>query len=299
LATVFGVLVAVAAIILQQNVSTNFSFSPQGQVGSAQVSTAAGSTAILFGVIAILSFFGNLVLTGLLTLVIAQSTLGRKETAAGAWVATRSRLFPLIGTVLLASLIIGAGWVAAIALSVGVAVLIGTAAHLIVVGVLVGIVGGTAATVFAVIVGIRWSGSIPVVVLERTRAAASLGRSWRLVRGSGWRVFGILLLSELIVGAASLILRVPFLLVGTVAGGVGGTIISAIGTIIASTVTAPVLAGVVVLLYTDLRMRREGWDIALQAAAATSGPPSAAGPPSTPGPPPGTPSPPGPGPTPW
>ena len=44
-------------------------------------------------------------------------------------------------------------------------------------------------------------------------------------------------------------------------------IIAAIGSIIASTVTAPISAGVVVLLYTDLRMRREGLDLTLRTAA--------------------------------
>jgi hypothetical protein len=48
-------------------------------------------------------------------------------------------------------------------------------------------------------------------------------------------------------------------------------IITAIGGILASTVTRPVSAGVSVLLYTDLRMRREGLDLALRTAAGSEG----------------------------
>ncbi|MGH3164953.1 MAG: glycerophosphoryl diester phosphodiesterase membrane domain-containing protein, partial [Trebonia sp.] len=126
-----------------------------------------------------------------------------------------------------------------------------------------------------------------VVVLERAGPVKAMGRSWRLVRGSSWRVFGITLLTEVIVGIASSMIRVPFSFAGGVSSffgglGVGGTghpaapslvatVSSAVGTIVSDAVTAPLLAGVLVLLYTDLRMRREGMDIALQAAATQGG----------------------------
>jgi hypothetical protein len=43
-----------------------------------------------------------------------------------------------------------------------------------------------------------------------------------------------------------------------------GLIISAVGLIVAGTVTYPISAGITVLLYVDLRMRREGLDLVLQ-----------------------------------
>ena len=46
-----------------------------------------------------------------------------------------------------------------------------------------------------------------------------------------------------------------------------GVIIGAVGSIVAGAVTRPISAGVAVLLYLDLRMRKEGLDLALQAAA--------------------------------
>jgi len=137
-------------------------------------------------------------------------------------------------------------------------------------------------------------------MLEGASPMKGLGRSWRLVRRGAWRVFGITLLTNFIVGTATDIIGIPFALAG---GGLGsfnfaamqahpsvlGTIVSAIGTILASTVTAPITAGVAVLLYADLRMRREGMDITLQAAAAagTSTPPAGGpwtGPPAPGGP---------------
>jgi len=148
------------------------------------------------------------------------------------------------------------------------------------VGVLVGVLGAGTATVFAVITLVRWTVAIPVVMLERVGPVASLRRSWRLVRRSSWRVLGILLATALIVGIANVIINVPFALAGGTGGfatpqaqvSVVGVIVSAIGQIVATTVTAPLLAGVAVLLYADLRMRREGMDIMWQAAAAGGAP---------------------------
>jgi hypothetical protein len=117
-------------------------------------------------------------------------------------------------------------------------------------------------------------------MLERISPWNAIKRSWELSRGSFWRLFGILLLTEIIVGIAAALLSLPFGIIGSIVG--GGTIslfsaaatasiadvtIAAIGSIIASTITRPISAGVTVLLYADLRMRREGLDLALRSAA--------------------------------
>ena len=44
-----------------------------------------------------------------------------------------------------------------------------------------------------------------------------------------------------------------------------------IGAIAAGTVTRPITAGVTVLLYVDMRMRKEGLDLALRTASGTAG----------------------------
>lgn len=51
-----------------------------------------------------------------------------------------------------------------------------------------------------------WSVAGPVVVAERTTARRALGRSRELVRGNGWRVFGVVFIALLVSGGlASLI----------------------------------------------------------------------------------------------
>jgi hypothetical protein len=98
-------------------------------------------------------------------------------------------------------------------------------------------------------------------------------------------VFGISLLAGLIVVVTAAVLQIPFSLIAGATGGgnpylpgttgsLTGLIISAIGGIVAGAVARPISAGVAVLLYVDLRMRREGLDLVLQTAAASGNAPT-------------------------
>ena len=272
-ATISAVLIALVSYVVERRVLSSVHVSGS----SMQVNTSEVVALIsLAGLTAIVVVFAHLILTGLLTVTIGQGVLGRKETLASAWRAARPRIWRLTATLLLATVFLAGGWLLGISLSVLFGVLLGAGAHLPAVGILVGVVCGLTVWVFAVIVMVRWSVAIPVVMLERVGPLKSLGRSWRLVRRSSWRIFGILLLTEVIVSIASEIINVPFALASgglsaftaqTQQVNVGGLFLTAVGQIIASTLTAPLLAGVIVLLYADLRMRREGMDITLQAAA--------------------------------
>ncbi len=299
---------------------------------AAQVGRLLGAVGISALVAVVLAVFVQLLLTGILTAVIGRSVLGHRITAGEAWQIARPRLPALLGASVLAFLAVIGPWLALTLVIVALAV-----AHappgLV---ALVAVAGFIAALIFDVLLYVRFSMSAPVVVLERQGPTAALGRSWRLVRGSFWRVFGILLLTAIIVLIAASVLRLPFSIIsGVFSGGssvnpFGGAgfittaaghpsllalIIAAIGSIIAGAITQPVSAGVTVLLYVDLRMRREGLDLALQTAASEgplpgdefatvwrpTGQPGASGPagPGWPGPawappPAGTPPPPGP-----
>lgn len=274
-----GVLVTLVTLVLRNDVFTNVVYPSAGRtLTSDQVGTYAGLVSATLGVSLLLTFIARALLTGVLTVAIGQGVLGWKETLGDAWRACRSGFWRLAGTLLLKYLFLFGGLVLAIALLAGIGALIAVA--VVPVGILVGVVGGITALVFFVIVAIRWTLAIPVTMLERTRPLASLGRSWRLVKGSSWRIWGISLLTALIVFIAAAIIQVPFNLAGggtsvfTAASQHGppsttAAIVAAIGGIVAQTVTAPMTAGVAVLLYADMRMRREGLDIALQAAAAS------------------------------
>lgn len=292
-AIVSNVLLGVTTFFLQRNVLPKTTVAAPGQP---LTRTQSGNLAItsfsLLGVAGVVAFLASTILTGLLTVAIGRGVLGRKETLGGAWRATRSRIWALFATVLLASVLLFLSWALAIGLAVGVGLLLGVGAHLPGLGIFVGLLIGGTASVFAIITLVRWTVAVPVVMLETAGPMLSLRRSWRLVRRSSWRVLWIVVATELIVGIANLVIRVPFGLATGVSNfttprpqpSAVSLIVSAIGDIVSSSVTAPLLAGVVVLLYTDLRMRREGMDITLQAAAAGDAPGGAGGGLRNPGP---------------
>ena len=89
-----------------------------------------------------------------------------------------------------------------------------------------------------------WSVGAPAIVVEGVGPIDAFGRSWRLVRGEAWSVFGVLLLVFLIVVIAQAILGA----IG-VAIGAGGFIVAAI---VAAAITAPVYALAVSVLFFDL-----------------------------------------------
>ena len=223
----------------------------------------------------VLAFIVDTVLTGLLTVVIGRSVLGHKITAGEAWRIARPRMAALIGTTLLIPLILIGLWVAYAIVLVILAVLHAP-------GALIGglaVLGAIAGIILTIWFTIMFRMAAQAVVLEREGPVRALGRSWRLVRGSFWRVLGITLLAGLIVVVTAGVLQIPFSLIGAMAGGgnsllpatggnVAGILISAVGGVVAGAVARPISAGVAVLLYVDLRMRREGLDLVLQTAAA-------------------------------
>lgn len=55
-----------------------------------------------------------------------------------------------------------------------------------------------------------WSMLIPVIVIEERRAGEAFTRSRDIVRGHGWRVFGLIIVTFLLVGIASAVIRLIF-----------------------------------------------------------------------------------------
>ena len=221
-----------------------------------------------FGVTVLLTYIVQAILAGLLAPIIARGVGGQQISAADAWRATRPRLPSLLLAALLV-LLAGLGPLLIVGLIAGVAALAGAPAPVYAVIVLLGLV----ALVLTIWFSTMLSLVTPVVVLENANPGRALARSWRLVNRSFWRVFGITLLAGLIVAIAGGILQLPFTLLGAAAGsGIGTTVILVIGAIAAGTVTRPITAGVTVLLYVDMRMRKEGLDLALRTASGTGQP---------------------------
>jgi len=98
---------------------------------------------------------------------------------------------------------------------------------------------------FAVYFGVRWLFVYQAALLEVTGPRAALSRSSALVKGTWWRVFGIILVIGIIVFAASAILG----------------LIPVVGSIIGTILVTPFGVAGGTLLYYDLRVRKEEYSL--------------------------------------
>ncbi len=153
---------------------------------------------------------------------------------------------------------------------------------------------------------VAWSLAFVALVAEDLNGSSALRRSYELVRGRWWATFGVLIIAFIINTVVDQIVAIPFA-IGSFfsADSVVGFTLSAVANIISDVITTPFVAAVFVLVYFDLRVRKEGFDLQLLAQAMgplpKGGPPFSGGgygprppgswpPPPTEWPPPGPPS---------
>jgi hypothetical protein len=226
---------------------------------------------------ALLGFVANLIISAAITKAVAHHYVdGRRPDIGDSLRAALRVFFPLLGMTILYAMGVGLGVLACIAPGV--------------------------------FLYVAWSVASPALIMERCGPAQALSRSLRLVRPRWWPTFGLLILVGLMTAIATQIISTP---ISLIAGGDGpfGTVDSSsdltsifvgstLAGIISGLLTAPVGAIVAVVLYVDLRVRHEGFDIEVLArsldtplpANATAAPGGiAAAPPAPPGAAPGAP----------
>jgi hypothetical protein len=129
------------------------------------------------------------------------------------------------------------------------------------VSVLVGLatVGGLILLVIpGIYIGVRLAISVEALVVEGRRGTEAMGRSWGLVGGHWWHAFGTLLVAALLIGIVNAVITTPFSGLGWVA--------QALAAAVATLVTLPYGVLVGVLLYLELRARKE--DLSLESLRA-------------------------------
>ncbi|MGP4003345.1 DUF7544 domain-containing protein [Streptomyces sp. 8N706] len=243
---------------------------------------ALGGTLGSSGVTWLIGMLGTIIATALLTMVVSRAVLGRSVSTAEAWRGARSQLPRLFGLLFLLPLLIAA--VAAAVLAPGIIL---SATGVPTAGAALIVVGGVAALITSVWLWIRYSLAAPALMLEKQGVIASLRRSAKLVRGAWWRIFGIQLLTVVLIFFVGAVIEIPTSIVAMIVGGDGAMdwlsgesvatswtflIVVGIGAVISSTITFPISAGVTALLYMDQRIRREALDLELVRAAAAAEP---------------------------
>ena len=179
---------------------------------------------------------------GATSMIVAASYLGGELKAGPAMRATGRRFLVLLAVFFLTLLLKAAGLLVCI------------------VGVLVPI------TVFLV--------TTPAVMVEEAGPIQAMARSVTLVRPRFWPVMAIAIGSGVLAGFLGNILAGPFSIAALAVGYRWGWILAAVGAILPALVTTPFVSILATLVYFDLRIRNEGFDLQMIAAELARGAPA-------------------------
>lgn len=173
------------------------------------------------------------------------------------------------------------GWVLLILIVAAICAPIGIGAAIMIrfrpagMAVVLGVLGAIALLILLIYVTVRLQLWLAVMFGENRGGPSSLGRSWALVKGHWWRVTGIGFVSGVVIWIVTGAIGMAMGIVVGVMGFHGATPdlmvrrIQLIGTAsqVARLLTMPLLTAVWFAIYQDLKLRREGGDLAARAEA--------------------------------
>jgi hypothetical protein len=143
----------------------------------------------------------------------------------------------------------------------------------------------TLATIACIVPGIYfWAAfyvAIPVLLIEGQGGFKALGRSRHLVSGRWWGTFGVALVGwamAAIIGGGLAALVAALSLTRSAQGDVVAFVVSTAAGLVSSLVTTPAVAAFATVLYIDLRVRKEGFDLLLLAQRMGVAPPEGVAP---------------------
>jgi hypothetical protein len=233
-------LVATAAVVVVpvQLLNSFASRNLVSQIGDAFRSMQKGLTPATTGGTGVGSPGGLLALLALPFLTAALATaaascyMGRPITPGRAWRATMRRFWAVLGLGVLRFMLIGVGFFFFI--------------------------------VPGIFLSIRLLVAPVALMVEGAGPASALERSWRLTSGQWWRTCGVEVLKVVMLLAAYVLIETPIFLLSLVAGPVGWLLL-AIGGSLVQVFATPFLVAVTVVIYFDLRIRKEAFDLAVTA----------------------------------
>ncbi|NYI40797.1 glycerophosphoryl diester phosphodiesterase membrane domain-containing protein [Demequina lutea] len=222
---------------------------------------------------------GYLVATLLLTMVtvissvsVGRSVIGDVITPRDAWKRSMRRMPTVLAITLLMLLAILLGY-AVVAGLVIVSALVATW-----LAIVVGLLGVLGLIVLFVWLGIKLSITLPASVLERLGPVASMRRSWRLTTGRFWMILSVLLVATIITSfiqsfaSAPVYMIMPFMFLNSDSPPAGlMLVVLAVASYVGMLASTVFVASVTAVVYTDQRMRREGFDLVLAQASVRQG----------------------------
>ncbi|MFJ3171449.1 hypothetical protein ACIPJK_11805 [Streptomyces roseus] len=268
---VVATVVQVVTVLVQKYALSDLPVTSDAEPSLRELVDTLGGSMLALVANGFIQLIGTIVATAMLTMIFSRAVLGQGSAIGTAWREARPQLLRLLGLTLL----LGVGGILLVGVLIAPGIALGNIA--------VGLLGGFAALPLLLWLGIKFSLASPALMLEKSSVPTSLRRSSRLVQGSWWRIFGITALTGLITTFVSAIIVWPLSIAGlaigladagptalengTAASSWAALILSAVGAVIAQTITMPIQSGVTVLLYVDQRIRREALDLELARAA--------------------------------
>jgi len=228
--------------------------------------TAGGIVSVAVG--ALVSSLLLTMVTALSSVSVGRSIIGVKISPRDAWSAALKRMPTVIGVTLLmlGATVVGYGVLAVI--------IVVSAAVSPVLAVVLGLVLGLATVVAVVWVSIKLALTLPAAVLERLGPIAAIRRSWNLTTGRFWMILSVLLVATIITSviqqviSAPVSLFLPMLAFNSTEVSTGLFVgLLAAASYIGLLLSTVFLASVTAVVYTDQRMRREGFDLILAQSA--------------------------------
>lgn len=210
---------------------------------------------------------------GASTFAVADVYLGRSGSIAASYRRIRGRIWRLLWLMFLVGLRVFGVF---ILLTLGIAIAMpalaaGRGAAFGVLAVLTTLLGFLAGLVVAVWFVLRYSICIPSLVLEDLPAGQAIRRSVQLMKGNYLRCFVLLLLTVIIAYVSLAIFQGPFYIAMILAMRHGQVAIwllslSSIAGALGQALSAPLIMIGLVLLYYDIRVRKEAFDLQLMMA---------------------------------
>jgi hypothetical protein len=190
-----------------------------------------------YGLLAVLAgILMYLVLTGAITRAVAAEVAGEDPSLEQSYRFGFHRL----GSVLVVSILVGLATIGGLILFIIPGIYIG------------GLILELIPLLFlipGIYIGVRLAVSIEALVVEDRRGTEAMGRSWGLVGGHWWHAFSALLVAWLLIGVVNAVITAPF--------GATNWFVQGVAAAVATVVTLPYGVLVGVLLYLDLRARKE------------------------------------------
>jgi hypothetical protein len=212
----------VVAVIVRESISSGQPFALNGGIYTNSSTTVANTCPY------VAAYLAAIVTTALLSKCVVDAYTGHPSSWRGSLKYGARRLGPLLWLTLIASLLL--------------------------------LIGYTFAILPGVYLTVAWIVAVPVVMFEQVDGFEALSRSRDLVSGRWWTTFGTLVAGGLAIGVLTVIVNLVFLAIDSANNITVVLILSSIGRVIEAMIAYPLWAAITVILYIDLRGRKEHFD---------------------------------------